>query len=384
MMNFRLPSSKTDVFVIGGGPAGLAAALSARQNGFRVVVADRAQPPINKPCAEGLMPDGIAALRRIGVELDPQHGSPFRGIRFLDNELDAEATFSSHQNVGLGIRRTLLHRILIERAEEAGVIMCWQSRVEALDPSGVKVDGRTVRSRWIIGADGFHSRVRRWIGLPPVWHSARRIGLRQHFRIRPWTDFVEVYWHNQFQAYVTPIGPDEVCVAMIGSAREVRVSDLPILFPKLATRLSHAEPIDSPRGAISMSVKLSAVTKGRIALVGDASGSVDAITGEGLALAFRQANLLGTALAAEDLRTYEAAHRRIGRMPRLMGRLLLLMDGSECLRRRVLRTLAAHPRVFSRLLAFHVGALRPSELSLNVLDFSLRLLASRTPLRRRA
>jgi 2-polyprenyl-6-methoxyphenol hydroxylase-like FAD-dependent oxidoreductase len=329
------------------------------------------------------MPDGIAALRRIGVELGPEHGSPFRGIRFLDNELEAEASFPNHQNVGLGIRRTLLHRTLMERAEEAGVITCWQSRVEALDPLGVKIDGRTVRSRWIIGADGFHSRVRRWIGLLPVWHSARRIGLRQHFRIRPWTDFVEVYWHNHCEAYVTPVGPDEICVAMIGSAREVRVSDLPILFPMLAKRLGRAEPIDSPRGAISMSFKLAAVTKGRVALVGDASGSVDAITGEGLALAFRQASYLATALAAEDLKTYDAAHRQMGRMPRLMGRLLLLMDGSDVLRRRVLRTLAAYPRVFSHLLAFHVGALHLSELSLDILDSSLRLLASRMALGRR-
>ena len=40
----------TDVFVIGGGPAGLATAIAARQRGFDVVVADGAQPPIDKPC----------------------------------------------------------------------------------------------------------------------------------------------------------------------------------------------------------------------------------------------------------------------------------------------------------------------------------------------
>ena len=203
------------------------------------------------------MPDGIAALRGIGVELGPEHGAPFRGIRFLDNELEAEASFPKNQNFGLGVRRTLLHRVLMERAEDAGVVMRWQSRVEALDPSGVKVDGRTVRCRWIIGADGFHSRVRRWTGLLPVWNSARRIGFRQHFCVRPWTDFVEVYWHNRCQAYVTPVGENEVCVAMIASAREVRLSDLPTLFPRLAKRLCGAEPTDSPRGAITMSVKLS-------------------------------------------------------------------------------------------------------------------------------
>ena len=203
------------------------------------------------------MPDGVAALRGIGVELGPEHGAPFRGIRFLENELEAEASFPKNRTFGLGVRRTLLHRILTERAEDAGVVMRWQSRVEALDPSGVKVDGRIVRCRWIIGADGFHSRVRRWTGLLPVRNSARRIGFRQHFCVRPWTDFVEVYWHNHCQAYVTPVGENEVCVAMIASAREVRLSDLSTLFPALAKRLRGAEPTDSPRGAMTMSVKLS-------------------------------------------------------------------------------------------------------------------------------
>ena len=183
---------------------------------------------------------------------------------------------------------------------------------------------------------------------------------------------------------MTPIGADEVCVAMLGSAQGVRLSDLPTLFPVLASRLGSAEPIGPPRGGISMSVKLPAVTRGRIALVGDASGSVDAVTGEGLALAFRQASALATALATGDLSTYDAAHREIGRMPRLMARLLLLMDGRDGLRRRALRTLAAHPRTFSRLLAVHVGALRPSELSLGVIEFVFRMLTSRTILEREA
>jgi flavin-dependent dehydrogenase len=247
----------------------------------------------------------------------------------------------------------------MERAEDTGVVMRWQSRVEALDPSGVRVEGRTVRCRWIIGADGFHSRVRRWTDLLPVRNSARRIGFRQHFRVRPWTDFVEVYWHNHCQAYVTPVGENEVCVAMIASAREVRLSDLSTLFPRLAKRLCGAEPTDSPRGAVTMSVKLPAVIRGQVALVGDASGSVDAITGEGLALAFRQARFLATSLTADDLGTYDTAHRQIGRRPWLMARLLLLMDGNDGMRRGAIRTLAACPRIFGGLLAFHVGALWP-------------------------
>ncbi|HEV3396904.1 MAG TPA: FAD-dependent monooxygenase [Xanthobacteraceae bacterium] len=375
MVTVDLPDA-TDVFVIGGGPAGLAAALAARRNGLAVVMADRARPPIDKACGEGVMPDGVAALREMGVELGPEHGLRFRGIRFLDDEHAAEALFPGPP--GLGIRRTLLHRLLAEHARSAGVVTAWQTRVDALDPAGVKVGGRTVRCRWIVGADGYHSRVRRSAGLHPAWTGPRRLGLRRHFRIQPWTDFVEVYWHKHCQAYVTPVGADEVCIAIVRSGPEARMSDLPTLFPGLAKRLGRAEPIGCERGAISMSTKLTTVTRGRIALLGDASGSVDAVTGEGLALAFRQAAVLGAALAAGDLAAYEAAHRRLGRLPRLMARTLLLMDRSEGLRKRALRALAARPRTFDRLLGLHVGALRPAEVSLDICDLAFRLLAPGT------
>jgi flavin-dependent dehydrogenase len=367
----QLPT-QTDVFVVGGGPAGLAAAIAARRCGLSVIVADRAQGPVDKACGEGLLPDGVAALRQIGVELGREDGSRFRGIRFVDEGLAAEASFSG--NYGIGIRRTRLHRILQERAESAGAVVCWRSRVMGVDPAGVTVDGQTVRCGWVIGADGLHSRVREWAGLQPVWSAARRMGIRQHFRIRPWTDFVEVHWRTGWQAYVTPVGPQEVCIAIIGSEPE-GPPNLTALFPALGKRLGRAEATTPLRGAISMSSKLRSVARGRIALIGDASGSVDAVTGDGLSLAFRQADFLGSALAADDLQMYETAHRRVSRMPRLMARLLLLMDRRDGLRQRAISALAAKPYTFERLLAAHVGSLGAAAVSSDAFTFALQVFA---------
>jgi flavin-dependent dehydrogenase len=212
----------------------------------------------------------------------------------------------------------------------------------------------------------------------------RRIGLRQHFRVEQWTDFVEVYWNRHCQANVTPVGPGEICIAMIGTHKEVRAADLPILFPRLGNRLRNAEPLGRARGAITMSSTLNAVTRGRMALMGDASGTVDAVTGEGVHLAFRQAHAWAEAIAAGDLRKYALAHRRMRRMPQLMARLLLLLDGNDILRRAAFRTLAAAPSLFDALLAFHVGAPLPPALPLGVLDGALRIAGAPGALSRRA
>ncbi len=367
------PSLETDVFVVGGGPAGLSAAIAARRCGLRVAVADIALCPIDKACGEGIMPDGVAALRRLGVALGGDEGFPFRGIAFIGAGASAEARFS--EGFGLGIRRTTLHRLLMTRASEAGVVMFWGTPARGIGGGGVRVGDREAHCRWVIGADGQNSRVRQWAGLEPARVDGRRVGFREHFRLAPWTDLVEVHWHRRCQAYVTPVGPREVCVAIIGSDPSLRMSDLPTLFPELRRRLKGARPSTPVMGGMSASRRLPSVVRGNVALVGDASGSVDAVTGEGLSLAFRQAAALGEALAAGDLTAYQLAHRRIARVPRLMAHLLLAMDGRTWLRHRALRALASHPQMFARLLAVHVGALPPSAIGLNVLaGFAWQLL----------
>lgn len=176
--------NSTDVFVIGGGPAGLAAAIAARQRGFRVMVADGAVPPIDKPCGEGLMPDGISALQRLGITVKPQDSYSLCGIQFLRAGLAVGARFPSSGS-GLGVRRTILHRIMTERAAELGVDLLWRTVVTSISSETVNLVDRTVRAKWIIGADGGNSRVRRWARLDAYLREALRYGFQRHYHIEP-------------------------------------------------------------------------------------------------------------------------------------------------------------------------------------------------------
>jgi flavin-dependent dehydrogenase len=347
----------TDVFIAGGGPAGLATAIAARQAGFAVTLADVALPPIDKTCGEGIMPDGLAALTKLGITLPTEETFPFRGIRFCDSNSAVDASFI--QGNGLGIRRTRLHSILVNRASALGVEMHWGTRVTGLTPDGASVNGRNIRCKWIVGADGQNSRVRHWAGLDSPKAGTRRFGFRCHYQIAPWSEYVEVCWTDRGQLYVTPVGKEEVCVALVTREPHIRLDDAFASFPSLTEKLRGAELITRQQGAISRTHTLPAVYRGSRVLVGEASGSVDAITGDGLSIAFQQASALVHAFLINDLSVYQAAHRKIDRLPRLMSQVMLLMDKSHLLRKRALRALSVDPSLFARMLAIHTGALSP-------------------------
>jgi flavin-dependent dehydrogenase len=364
---------KTDVFVVGGGPAGLAAAIAARQRGFDVIVADGVEPPIDKACGEGLMPDTLAVLRDLGVSVNPAEGFAFRGIRFLGEATQVHASFPAGQ--GIGLRRPVLHQRMIEQAERLGVTLLWRTCVSGLSPQGVLVGGKVIAARWIVGADGIRSRIRRWCGLEVPIAARPRFAFRRHYRVEPWTDCVEIYWGDNAQAYVTPVGRHDVCVVLISKSAAVRSASIAADFPELANHLGPAEA--SPEvGAVTLTCGFERVYRDHVALIGDASGCVDAITGQGLCLSFRQARALGDALASGDLSDYQAAHRRLARRPTLMGRLLLLLDSQAKVRDRAMRTLASHPELFARLLSVHVGATSPKHIAATGALLGWRMVAA--------
>jgi flavin-dependent dehydrogenase len=341
--------------------------------GYSVTVLDAAVPPIDKACGEGLLPDTIEALAQLGITTKLDQGFRLRGIRFLHGCRQATANFPVP--AALAMRRITLHRVLAAKAEDLGVDLKWGVKDVRLSGQTIAAGSVLLKPKLIVGADGHHSAIRRAAGLDRAVFIERRYGFRRHYRLTPATEYVEVYWHGDCQMYVTPVSADEVGVALLTSNPRLRVNDALSLFPSLAVRLASAASTSAERGGLTASRRLASVLRGNIALVGDASGSVDAITGEGIGLAARQALALARAFHSGQLGRYQAEHTRIGRRPALMSRLLLGLGRHASLQGPAIAALGKFRWAFEKLLAFHAGSYAPVQLNAahghadNIVDF---------------
>ncbi|WP_434382889.1 NAD(P)/FAD-dependent oxidoreductase [Melittangium boletus] len=359
----------TDVAIVGGGPAGLAVAIHAARRGLVTRLFERQGLPRDKACGEGLLPAGLRELEALGARalLTSEDCARLEGIRYLQEDgTTVEGRLPAPG--GLGIRRLALERVLAQVAREAGVDVrehCQVANVERTREQArlTLASGERVEARLLVAADGLASPLRRAQGLEvaPLPHAPRRFGLRQHFRLAPWSPFVEVHFASGVEAYVTPTGDTRVGVAFLWEDGRVegRVGFPQLLqrFPALQARIAGAPEDSSPRGAGPLAQTVRARALDRFVLVGDAAGYVDAITGEGLTLALRSARELGQRLpeilqrgaTRESFRAYERAVRPHYRRYVVFTRMLLTLARRPWLRARIIRQLAQHPALFETL-----------------------------------
>ena len=367
-----------DVAVCGAGPAGLAAAIGAAERGFSVLVLEQRAFPPDKACGEGLLPPAVQALDRLGAlsYIPPASCRRFRGVRFIQEDGSSAEAILPREG-GLGIRRTVLVEALGRRACDLGVVLRHRCSVRGVERSSaealLQTENGVVSARLIVGADGLHSPLRRAAGLDRPPGSRRRYALRRHYRIRPWSDFVEVYVDTKGEAVVTPVSEDSINVNFVWQKDELETPTSETLarrFPRLQSRLAAAPPISPVRGAGPMGCASSRRSANRLGLIGDAAGFVDAIAADGLSIAFNSALLLGRALpqalargaAESSFREYERGERRLFRSYWAVTNGLLWI--------------AAHPR-FRRSL-IHVLGRHPS-LSRTMMDGAMRLMLAAAP-----
>ena len=326
-----------DLVVAGGGPAGLVTAMHAARAGLQVTVVERRAGPIDKACGEGLMPHTLGHLDALGVSPE---GRPFTGIAYQDRTRRVQASFRG--GMGKGVRRIVLSAALHDVAATAGV------RIVQRDIGSVSQDAGSVRcaglrARYLAAADGLHSPIRRQLGLDRPDDRNRRWGIRRHFRTAPWSDTVEVYWAEHTEAYVTPVADD--CVGVAGlTSQQGRVDDHLRVFPDLAARLDGVA-LGPDRAAGPLRQRAVGQNQGRVMLVGDAAGYVDALTGEGLGIAFGGARLLVDCVLDDNPGDYTRRWRHMSRRYRLLTAALLRTSRSP-VRPLIVPAAAALPRVF--------------------------------------
>lgn len=330
-----------DLLVAGGGPVGLATAAFAARAGLDVAVVEPRSAPVDKACGEGLMPGAAMTLRELAGDLP---GAPITGIRYLDaTGRTADAAFPGPP--GRGVRRTVLHEALHEAALAAGARVV-RGRVDGVeqDASSVRAAGRS--ARYLVAADGLHSPLRRALGLERPDGAPPRWGLRRHVALEPWTSRVEVYWSGHSEAYVTPVGDDLVGVAVLTGDRAPMDEQLR-RFPLLQQRIEGARVVTDVRGAGPLRQRVRSRTAGRVLLVGDAAGYVDALTGEGLAVGLQSARRLVDCVLRDEPAAYEREWRRVTRRSRWITSGLLAARRQPLLAPAVVPAAAALPRVFA-------------------------------------
>jgi menaquinone-9 beta-reductase len=363
-----------DLVIVGGGPAGLAVAIVAAEQGLSVTVVERRDCSPDKACGEGVLPPGVKALQRLGIadRFDRSTSYPFAGIRFIQE--DGSSAESQMPASGLGIRRKLLVEALARRAEELGAVLrhrCSVNRVEVdananSNEAVVHTTQGKIFGRLVVAADGLHSQLRKASGLDAPPSRRRRLALRQHYKIRPWTNFVEVYLDDKGEAVVTPVSDQSVGINFVWEDGIIEQPNILVLkgrFPALIARLGDAPPISSIRGAGPMARAATRRNGDRMVLVGDAAGFVDSISGDGLSIAFNSALILGTHLpeilkhdaTRQSMQSYEREARRLYRGYWLVTNGLLTVARHPRARRMIIKSLMRHPGIFRGLMS---GAMR--------------------------
>ncbi len=324
-----------EVVVVGGGPAGSAAAFWLAKAGHDVVLAEKKEYPREKTCGDGLTPRAIFELMKLGFDFDVPSFHKVSGLRsYAGDELQVELQWPEHSvfpNWGGVIRRSELDQQVAALTRKQGVDV--REKVEA---KAVMVDGRLaaidlvkdgetqrLSPRAVVVADGSLSRFGRALGTSRDKAYPMGLAARGYYS-SPMSkaDFLESQLDMRDASgasmpgygWVFPLGDGTVNVGVgilstFSHWKEINTTDVMNKYAETAPGywgLSEHSKLTEPRGGkLSMSFSVGPRVGSNFVVVGDAAGSINPWNGEGISYAYETGRIaarhISAALGADDL-----------------------------------------------------------------------------------
>lgn len=368
--------------VIGGGPAGSATAWALASQGLDVVVADKANFPRDKPCAEYLSPQASRILSAMGVldAVERAGAAQLSGMRvrspdggIIHGEFAAKHGFIGFRDRGLALRRRYLDPILLQAARAAGASVREGVALDSLITVGGTVVGvrlkseglvREVRAPLVIGADGLRSTVAHRLDLVARSRWPRRVAFVAHFRdVQGIGGYGEMHVERDGYVGLADVGHGETNVAIVvpkSLARDASGDTAGFMtrwlarHPQLAPRFTGATRVSPVRVTGPFASHARRGYAPGAALVGDAADFFDPFTGEGIYAALRGGEMLGefardaivsgsARASLEALIAYDAARISEFRTKWLVERAIGAAVSSPMLMNHAARVLGARP-----------------------------------------
>lgn len=391
-----------DVIVAGAGVAGSSAALLLGQEGYRVLLLDRATFPRHKTCGEGIMPEGVAILASWGFLPDmlASGAGVARGLRFRSHDGTwAQAGFppvDGQPACSVVIRRYELDYLLLQRAAALPNVTVREGFTvsEALYEDGVVrgVTGRAtghlaapeiLRAPLTLAADGMHSRFHNRYGIEKTVLKRQRWGIAGHLLgVEAVEPYIEVFFQEGNEIYAAPLAGDLLLVAILVEKEGMGAfqGHLPQAYhrflqaaPGLAGRISNSEVLPPVAARGPLGFRVDPVYRPGLLLVGDSAGFLDPITGEGITLALKSVQaavpIVRRALETGDvgdaaLAPYAVERARITHDVYKLTQLMLDVTRYPALANRAVGRLSRDTALFQKMMGIVTGTSRYRDLTL--------------------
>jgi len=331
-----------DLAVIGGGPAGCAAAITAARAGKRVLLAEKGRYPRHRVCGEFISPEshsvllGLLGFRRPLLKSPPQ----IMGARMF---VDGNCLEFRLPEPGWSIPRHDLDYALWQVASEAGAD-CRNVTVQSIKASSLKIEDREISVSAVINASGRWSNLRR---ASLVEHGPRWIGIKAHFAGEHAPPSTDIYFFDGGYCGVQPISPDRLnASAMVRADAATSLEEVFACHPQLWLRSRAWEQFTETVTTSPLVHASPEPVSGGVLNAGDAAAFIDPFTGDGISLALRTgvlaaecANKGGPERYAREYharfsRAFQTAAftRKLSRSPETIRRLAAFAFRSEVIR----------------------------------------------------